>query len=478
MSDRRVFRWAGTSARMLVGTLVAVGFVVGTVTAVAAPWPTVAREPLVVDAVPVASETVLSCVGGLLAIGRDATSAAQLSVAADQAVTAGAGEGAQAPAQTRLSASYLGGAEGAAVYTAPASGSAATDAAAAGWAAVSAEDLSGFAASECTAPLMESWLVGGASTTGASDLVLLGNPGSVAATVQLTVYGSRGAQIPPGGRNVIVPPGQQIALPLAGLSLGEESPVLRVTAAGAPVQASLQASLTRTLVPGGVDQVGATATPATDLVIAGVEVTAEPGPAGASNAATLVRMLSPSVDTTATVTVTAVGGGAPALAPSTLQLTAGLPAELQLGGLPVGQYVVDVRAPEAVLAAVWQTTGFGAGADFAWYTPAPELTGASMFAVPGGASASLTITNAARTAATVSLHAATGAFSQQVAVPAGGSVAVRLPAQGVYTLDPGGVAGVRAGLSFSGAAPGGGTALAGYPVLPVDAAAATIRVYP
>ncbi|WP_375384746.1 DUF5719 family protein [uncultured Microbacterium sp.] len=473
MSDRRVFGWASTSARMLVGTLVAVGLVVGVVTAVAAPWPTLAREPLAVDGAPVPSETVLSCTGGLLAIGRDARNAAQLSVAAEQGVTVGSDAGAPAPVQSRLAAPFLGGAPGAAVYTAPPTGSAVTDAAAAGSASVTAADLSGFAASACLAPMMESWLVGGESTTGAADIVLLANPGTVAATVQLVVYGSRGQQSPPGGRDVIVPAGQQIAIPLAGLSLGEESPVVQVTAAGAPVQASLQASLTRTLVPGGVDQVEAVAQPGIDLVIPGIEVTAEPGPIGASNAATLVRMLSLSADVTATVTVTAVGSTAPALAPSSLPLTGGLPAELQLGGLPIGQYVVRVQAPQPVLATAWQTTGFGAGSDFAWYTPAPELAGTSMFAVPGGASASLTVTNGGEVAATVSLQSSTGSFSQQLAVPAGGSVAVRLPTQGVYMLDTGGVAGVRAGLSFAGSG-----ALAGYPVQPPATATAPIRVYP
>ena len=49
MSDRRVFRWATTSARLLAGTLVAVAFVVGVVTAVSVPWPTVAREPVAID---------------------------------------------------------------------------------------------------------------------------------------------------------------------------------------------------------------------------------------------------------------------------------------------------------------------------------------------------------------------------------------------------------------------------------------------
>ena len=63
MSDRRVFRWATTSARLLAGTLVAVAFVVGVVTAVSVPWPTVAREPVAIEATPAPSASVLVCTG-------------------------------------------------------------------------------------------------------------------------------------------------------------------------------------------------------------------------------------------------------------------------------------------------------------------------------------------------------------------------------------------------------------------------------
>ena len=475
MSDRRAFRWATTGTRILVGTLVAAGFVVAVVTAVAAPWPTYARSAVVVEAPPVPSATVLACTGGLLAIGRDAGSAAQLSVAAPQAVTAGSVPGGPSAAESTLNAPFLanGSGPGPSVFTIAPSGAAPTGAAAAGSAVASADDLRGFAASACLPPLMESWLVGGATTTGAADLVLLANPGTVPATVNLTVYGSQGAQKPPGGRDVVVAAGQQLVIPLAGLALGEESPVVQVTAGGAPIQAALQSSLTRTLVPGGVDQVGAVARSAVDAVIAGVDVTAEPGPVGASDAATLVRILSPGADTTAIVTVSEVGSDAPALAPITVQLTAGLPAEAQLGGLPVGRYVVRVQAMSPVLSATWQTTGFGAGADFAWYTAAPELTAPTAFAVPVGARATLTIANSGATAASVSVRSAGSAFSQDVSVPAGGSVALPVPGRDVYTLEPGTAPGLHAGLSFAGDG-----ALAGFPVWPSDAAAAPVRVYP
>ncbi len=97
MSDRRVFRWATTSARLLAGTLVAVGFVVGVVTAVSVPWPTLGREPVAVTATPAPSASVLVCTGGLLALGRELEDVGRVVTAAPQTVTSGAAAEAPAP---------------------------------------------------------------------------------------------------------------------------------------------------------------------------------------------------------------------------------------------------------------------------------------------------------------------------------------------------------------------------------------------
>ena len=97
MSDRRVFRWATTSARLLAGTLVAAAFVIGVVTAVSVPWPTVAREPLAIEATPAPSASVLVCTGGLLALGRELEDVGRIVTAAPQTVTSGVAQGAPAP---------------------------------------------------------------------------------------------------------------------------------------------------------------------------------------------------------------------------------------------------------------------------------------------------------------------------------------------------------------------------------------------
>ncbi|WP_127820267.1 DUF5719 family protein [Microbacterium sp. CPCC 204701] len=481
MSDRRVFRWATTSTRMLIGTVVSIAAAMAVVTAVSLTWPTLLREPVSVAATPAPAASVTACDGGLLSIGRDPTDADALVTAARQSVTSGVSADAPPAAEQVLEVTGVG--SGPVVFTAPPRDRQRIDVAAAGASTVTADDLAGFAASACRPPLLESWLIGGSGLTGAADLVLLANPGSVPATVELTVYGVGGPQIPPGASDIVVPPKTQRVVPLAGIALDEASPVIRVSAVGAPIHASLQASITRTLTPGGVEQVGAVPHPAPVQTITGISVTGRSEPTTTpdesltpvepeiTQTATVVRLLAPSAATTATVTVTAIGRVEPALEPQQVPLEAGKPLELALDGLAVGSYTVEVVAEEPVLAAVWQTTGFGAGADFAWYTPAPEVSVPSLFAVPNGPPPTLTIVNPRGEPAVIAVTSEDAAFRLELTVPADGAMTARLSSRTVYLIDP--ASPVHASLSFTGDG-----ALAGVPVWPADAAAPEIVVYP
>ncbi|MCH6231333.1 DUF5719 family protein [Microbacterium sp. CFH 31415] len=472
MSDRRVFHWATTSTRLLAGTAVSAVAAVAVVTAVSVPWPTLTREPLSISTLPAPSASVASCDGGLLSLGRDVDDVEAISLAKGQVLTSGVSEGAEDPQEQVLNVPGLPEGDGPTVFTSPPRERERVDLAAAGAATATDDDLAGYAASACRPPLLESWLVGGSGETGASDLVLLANPGVVPARVQLTVYGADGPTTPPGGTDLVVPAGEQRVVALAGLLIGEASPVVRVSAVGAAIHASLQASITRTLTPGGVDQVGAVAEPQAVQTITGVAVTRNPGADGASDAATVLRVLSPSTDTTAKITVTATGRDEPSLEPDDVPLTAGEPVEVDLSGLARGTYTVQVTADAPLVSAVWQTTGFEEGDDFAWYTPSPLIGVPSLFAVPSGPPPALTLVNPGDEPAEVSVTSADGSYKLELAVPANGSMTARLSTRTVYVLDPG-TSEVRAGISLTG-----NGALAGIPVWPADAAAPEIVVYP
>jgi hypothetical protein len=61
---------------------------------------------------------------------------------------------------------------------------------------------------------MESWLVGGSGGR-RLDLVVLENPGVVAARVTITVYGAGGGAVPVAGNAIVVAAGTQRIIPLA-----------------------------------------------------------------------------------------------------------------------------------------------------------------------------------------------------------------------------------------------------------------------
>lgn len=461
----------GSSRRAVragVGITVAALLVTGITAAALVPWPQAMREPVAVTALPEPTASLVSCAGPVLAVGRDATDAAQLTDATGQDVAAATAPGQPDAAAARLAAPDVSGGAGPDALSADPVDATRTDLAAAGSATVADEDLAGFAASACAPALMESWLVGGSGATGAADLLLLSNPAGVASEVDITVYGAEGAVQPAAAAGIIVPPRTQRVLPLAALALGQESPVVRVNAAGAPIQASLQTSLTRTLLPGGVDQVGITAAPDTVQVIPSVTVVVAPGEEGASEPGARVRLLAPSDDTDVLVELTSLDGGAGTT--ESLALTEGIPAELELGGLPAGSYRVEVTAAHPVVAALWSTTGFGEGADFAWHTAPAVLSVPSLVAVAVGPSPFLAVSNEGDEESRVTVSGPGG--ESEIVVPAGGSVRTRVQDAAVYQLTAqGGV--VRANVTYRGAG-----ALAGYDVIPADAAAEPVVVFP
>ena len=471
MSESRRIRWFATGARAATGAVLSVGAAVAVGLAVAGPWPTVAHEPVAILAVPTASDTIAVCDGGVLVAGRTAGRAADITVAAPQTPLIGAG----GPFQDRsLAADDVDGMAGVPAFAARPVDGVAVPLAAAADARVTADDIAGFALDACRTPLFDSWLVGGSTRTGHTDLVLLANPGEVTATVDLTVFGVTGPQVPPGGSGIAVPARSQLVVPLSGLARGQDSPVLRVTATGGPVRASLQSSIVRTLEPGGIDQQSAVAAPAQTQIIPGLVVTSRPATEGAMESPTVARLLAPTADGEAEVTVTAAGRSDPVLGPIAVPLTAGIPVALELPGLDVGSYAVAVQASVPVVAAVWQTTGFGEGDDYAWLTAAPELTRPTLVAVPAGPLPRLHLVNRGDSDVTVEVRLVEGSGTDaSVAVPGGGAVSVPVARDTVWEIDPGGAEGLHGQVTMSGT-----RALAGYAVWPSDAAADPITVYP
>ena len=254
--------------------------------------------------------------------------------------------------------------------------------------------------------------------------------------------------------------------------------MIRVTATGAPVQAALQTSITRTLAagrrrPGRRDR----RRPSPLQIDPRRHGHAEPGRRRRiAMRATVVRMLSPAADTTATITATAVGAAQPVPRADdrAARGRASRPRSSSAAS-PSGQYTVEVDGGARPLSPrCGRRPASARDADFAWYTAAPPVDRAEP------------VRDAARPAARaharepdrrggqrVTVDAVDGSFSTRGDGAAGGSASVRLasrhrvPAGCRRERHPRG----RSSLTGDGA-------LAGFPVWPSDAAAQQITVYP
>ncbi len=457
MTQNRAIRVVATGARLLAGAVIAVGCVAGVVAAVAVPWPEIESERAQVFVRPAAGDTTLVCNGPFRAIGRDTLNAQQMSPAGRPSLTLDS-SGPRDASDIAVS-DLTGEAAPPQRFTASAQQGSASLVAAAEAVSIAAEDLSGLAASACREPSTESWLVGGTVETGTSDLIILSNPGDVTSTATLTVFGTE-----PTSTTEIVPAGTQVAIPLASVAAGLQQPVVRVTAAGAPLRAVLQSSLIRTLDPSGIDLQDTAGAPSETLTFAGVQVR---NPSD-DTPVTVLRLMATDQATHAEVTVRAAGE---IVKEMSVPLEAQVPAELGLEDLERGDYSIEVDAGAPVVGATRQTTRIGPGSDFSWMTPAPAISEEVMLAVPKGPGTRLHLVNTQDEDVNVTLAPTTGGAERTASVPAAGSVVVDVSAGTTYTLAtdaPLHVAILMAGTD----------ALAGWPIWPSAAAQEQIIVYP
>lgn len=460
MNANRAVRVVATGARLVTGAVVAVACVVGVVAAIHAPWPQVSHEPAQVDVTPLAGDSSLVCNGDLRAIGRDSSDPLAMR-------SAGATDLTDESTTSTLTRSPIrvvdvADAGDAVVLTGAVSERTAPLIAATESIAVASDDLTGFAAIPCGTPRLESWLVGGSVATGTSDIIVLTNASEVPATVTLSVFGESRST-----RTVIVPAASQVSLALTSVAAGSTAPVVQVTSDGAPVRAVLQSSLVRTLDPAGVDLQDAVAGPQQNPVIAGVQAFDGDGDDADM---TVLRLLSPQTAAQASVVVRAAGSSA-AANEFTVDLTAGLPADVSLSGLTPGSYTLEIDADAPVLSAVRQQDGLGRGTDFAWVTPAPEIDADALFAVPAGPTAVLHLMNTTDDDVTVTLSAEDGSSPTEVTVASNRSLDVPVEPTSSYLLKTSGT--VHAAVTMAA-----GGALAGWPVQPSPGAAQSITVYP
>lgn len=430
------------------------------------PSPTIAPEPPALAITPDRSDQSVVCAGPALGLTRGDDSQVA-GVATPQRRSAGAGL-----VESSISESdALDG--GAAVVTLP------RDAPAEALAASESvrprtANVAGLAAAECLTPSRTAWLVGGSTTVGRSTWIVLSNPGTVDATVSLGITAENGPVEAPGTNGILVPAGEQRVLPLSGLAVGVESPVIEVTSTGGSVAATLQHSIVRGLDASGISIVTPIETAGTRHVIPALPViggqsvleraTAE----GGADALTALRMLAPG-DTAALVTIRLIPEGDGTGVALTTTLEPQTVFDLPFTDLLDGEYAVVVDATEPIVVAARTSTAGTSALDLEWFTPAPVIEAgvdvlAAIAPVGPGVTARLHLF-ASEGEATVTVDGRT------VVVPADSGVVLESATNAAVQLST--TAPLHASVSYRG-----DSVLAGTRIMPPPLAARPVTVLP
>lgn len=297
----------------------------------------------------------------------------------------------------------------------------------------------GLAAQTCQAPVSEGWLVAGSTSVGRQGVISLSNPGSVSASVDLTLYGESGPITAPSGRGILLQPGERRVFSLAGLAPAEASPVIAVASAGTPVSVMLHAALIRGLDPDGVDLVGLQGPPSTLRVLPGVWLESEDalarvsGEEGYSDIGPVLRLLSPETDADATVRVIRPVAGDVV---SDVSLEAGRVFDVALDTLGQGHAAVVVESDQPVVSGIRHSSVGESRTDLAWLPTAPLIDGPGSVVIPGGPEATLHVVNNSDQPGTLK-YARVAEDGEEVL--AGGEI--DLPAQGLSVRSLGGAGG-------------------------------------
>ena len=474
MADKRGLARIG--ARAITGVIGVGVAVVAVAGATLLPIPSFQIAAPVATVTPVPADQERVCPGPLLALAAGADSATKPSAFGAPSTAYGSDSSDIQTRQLKTSTDTSESDESPMAITVPTPTGTTTPPLLAGaqWQNAATDDLAGLAAASCDEPSADSWLVAGSTAIGQTSLVLLSNPTSVEATVNLTIFAETGAVDAPGATGIVIPPGAQTVVPLAGLAPSVTAPVVHVQTSGGQVLASLQQSFEQGIEPRGAELSGATGSPSQTQVISGVtirslaKVTAAQVGEGYGVDLPAVRVFVPG-DQPAEVAVGAVGESGTAAGNSeSVTVKPGVVAEIPLQNLKDGNYTVTVHASQPVVAAA-RTSVLGAKArDFSWFVSSRPMADRFLVAVPSAPSPLIHLANPGGTDRAVTLTGDNGK-TLTFTVPGEGAVNRPIPA-GTYTAE--GADGLVVSLSFS--ADGRASSLALNPPGPL---AAPLDVY-
>ena len=464
------------SGRIVAGTAGLVAAAALVAATLWAPLPTLTAGAAHTAVTPQLSEQMRVCAGAALRYDDETEAAVGIEgLRLETSTTAGA------PDATRQPIDNTGSTQGSSstVATVPA-GDATAPAALAGATSqlIETEEISGFVAAECVEPRSDTWLVGGSTSTGRTTLIVLTNPGEVAASVTLSFYGADGPIDAPGADGIILAPHSETVLPLAGFAPGQASPVVHAVSAGSPIVARMLHTTTRVLEPGGAAWVAPSAPPARSLTIPGFvtighdTIEERTGAPGFDDIEPLLRFFVPGdQDTRVTVSLTPENGEAQVA--TEIDLRGGSVTDFALEHFADGTYTVGVTAEIPILVGAHvSVVGAESGSDHAWYTAPETLLTSALVQLAPGPEPVLHLHNPTAADATVDIAAGVSG-TRSVTIPAGATHTERgFAAEGeTVTLD--GFAELRATVTYAGE-----NQLGGYPITPPAPTSQQVTVYP
>ncbi|MEV7607032.1 DUF5719 family protein [Paenarthrobacter sp. NPDC089322] len=252
-------------------------------------------------------------------------------------------------------------------------------------------DLRGIAAAPCQQPGNDAWLLGANTALGRTAVLNLSNASETPATVNLDLFGEQGQIQAPGARGLLVAPGTTRSVNLAGLAPGESHLAVHVRSTGGPVAGTIQQSVLRGLVPGGVDFLSPGTGPSNLQVMSGVEiqdpaaVKALGGKSGFADAVPALHIAVPG-STDAVVRVRLYGANGERQIPNggVVTVKGGSVATLDLEGVPAGSYTVSASSDVSFVASTRVVRGTKAedATDFAWSPSSARLGSQHLVSVP------------------------------------------------------------------------------------------------
>ncbi|WP_323960831.1 hypothetical protein GC088_04325 [Arthrobacter sp. JZ12] len=257
-------------------------------------------------------------------------------------------------------------------------------------------DLAGLAVAGCQVPSNDFWLVGAVTTVGAAAVLNLHNPTESPATVNLDLYGAKGAIEAPAGRDILIAPGASKPVVVAALAANEENVAIRVRSDGGRVSGFIQQSVLRGLTPGGVELIQASAPSASTQVVPGIpiqdpdvmeELVSQEGYAGA--APSLQVAVPGGTDAVLDVRVFGPNGEVELPGGGVVTAAAGAVTAIPLDSLPEGNYSAVVSSDVLVSASARAARGSEPEEplDFAHIASAARLGSQHVSVLPSGAGA-------------------------------------------------------------------------------------------